>query len=90
MSDVFHIINEISRQPVENPAALVIHSGRVLGLANTGRREHHADREEEHNARQRAIAASTGIVLVTSRLSSEEASMRSIAGPERTGCTAAA
>jgi monovalent cation/hydrogen antiporter len=30
---------------------------RVLGLANAGRREHHADMEEEDNARQRAIAA---------------------------------
>jgi PAS domain S-box-containing protein len=31
---VFHIINEVSRKPVENPAALVIRSGRILGLAN--------------------------------------------------------
>jgi len=34
LSDVFHIINEVSRKPVENPAALVIRSGRILGLAN--------------------------------------------------------
>ena len=38
----------------------------------------------------RAMAASTGIVLVTSRLSSCEASIRSSAGPEKTPWTAAA
>jgi PAS domain S-box-containing protein len=32
--DVFHIVNETTRQPVENPAGLVIRSGHVVGLAN--------------------------------------------------------
>jgi PAS domain S-box-containing protein len=34
LADVFHIINEKSRQPVENPAALVIRLGNTVGLAN--------------------------------------------------------
>jgi PAS domain S-box-containing protein len=34
LSDVFHIVNETSRQPVENPAGVVIRSGRIVGLAN--------------------------------------------------------
>jgi PAS domain S-box-containing protein len=34
LSDVFHIVNETTRQRVENPAGLVIRSGHVLGLAN--------------------------------------------------------
>jgi PAS domain S-box-containing protein len=34
LADVFHIINETSRQRVENPAAKVIRHGRILGLAN--------------------------------------------------------
>ena len=34
LQDVFHIINEKSRQPVENPAMLVMKLGHVLGLAN--------------------------------------------------------
>jgi PAS domain S-box-containing protein len=34
LDEVFHIINETSRQPVKNPAGLVIRSGRILGLAN--------------------------------------------------------
>jgi PAS domain S-box-containing protein len=32
--DVFHIVNETTRQPVQNPAGLVIRSGHVVGLAN--------------------------------------------------------
>jgi len=32
--DVFHIVNETTRQPVANPAGLVIRSGHVVGLAN--------------------------------------------------------
>jgi PAS domain S-box-containing protein len=32
--DVFHIVNERTRRRVENPAGLVIRSGRILGLAN--------------------------------------------------------
>ena len=39
---------------------------------------------------QRAMAASTGMVLVTSRDSSLEPSIRSSAGPEKTPWTAAA
>jgi PAS domain S-box-containing protein len=31
---VFHIINEETRQPVEDPAAKVLQLGRVVGLAN--------------------------------------------------------
>jgi PAS domain S-box-containing protein len=31
---VFHIVNETTRQPVPNPAGLVIRSGNVVGLAN--------------------------------------------------------
>lgn len=34
LADVFDIINEKTRQPVENPAELVIRSGHVVGLAN--------------------------------------------------------
>lgn len=34
LADVFHIISESSRVPVENPAALVMRSGHVVGLAN--------------------------------------------------------
>jgi PAS domain S-box-containing protein len=32
--DVFHIVNEKTREPVENPAALVMRSGQIVGLAN--------------------------------------------------------
>jgi PAS domain S-box-containing protein len=32
--EVFHIVNEQTRQPVENPADLVMRSGHVVGLAN--------------------------------------------------------
>lgn len=32
--DVFHIVNETTRQPVQNPAGVVIRSGHVVGLAN--------------------------------------------------------
>ena len=32
--DVFHIVNETTRQPVQNPAGLVIRPGNVVGLAN--------------------------------------------------------
>jgi PAS domain S-box-containing protein len=34
LADVFRIVNETTRQPVDNPAGLVIRSGRILGLAN--------------------------------------------------------
>ncbi len=34
LADVFHIVNEATRQQVNNPAALVIRSGHILGLAN--------------------------------------------------------
>ncbi len=34
LSDVFHIINEDSRQPVENPALRVLREGVIVGLAN--------------------------------------------------------
>jgi PAS domain S-box-containing protein len=34
LADVFQIINETTRQPIENPAGLVIRSGHILGLAN--------------------------------------------------------
>src|SRR5262249_40359625 len=34
LAEVFQIINEKSRQTVENPAALVIRLGNVVGLAN--------------------------------------------------------
>ena len=34
LADVFHIINEKTRQPVDNPAALVMRTGHVVGLAN--------------------------------------------------------
>src|SRR5262249_9796986 len=34
LADVFHIVNEQTRKQVENPAGLVIRTGRVLGLAN--------------------------------------------------------
>jgi PAS domain S-box-containing protein len=34
LADVFHIVNETTRQAVENPAGLVIQSGHVVGLAN--------------------------------------------------------
>jgi PAS domain S-box-containing protein len=34
LADVFHIINETTRERVDNPAGVVIRSGHVLGLAN--------------------------------------------------------
>jgi PAS domain S-box-containing protein len=34
LSDVFHIVNEHSRLPVENPALRALHDGIVVGLAN--------------------------------------------------------
>jgi PAS domain S-box-containing protein len=34
LADVFQIVNEKTRQPVENPVALVMRSGEVVGLAN--------------------------------------------------------
>jgi PAS domain S-box-containing protein len=34
LDDVFKIVNEKTRQPVQNPAALVVRSGNVVGLAN--------------------------------------------------------
>src|SRR5688572_16787841 len=34
LADVFEIVNETTRQPVDNPAGLVIRTGRILGLAN--------------------------------------------------------
>jgi PAS domain-containing protein len=34
LGEVFEIVNEKTRQPVENPAALVIRSGHIVGLAN--------------------------------------------------------
>ena len=34
LADVFHILNEDTRQRVENPASVVIRSGRIVGLAN--------------------------------------------------------
>jgi PAS domain S-box-containing protein len=34
LADVFQIVNERTRQPVENPVALVMRSGEVVGLAN--------------------------------------------------------
>jgi PAS domain S-box-containing protein len=34
LGDVFKIVNETTRQPVDNPAGLVIRTGRILGLAN--------------------------------------------------------
>jgi PAS domain S-box-containing protein len=34
LAEVFHIVNETTRQRVENPAGIVIRSGRILGLAN--------------------------------------------------------
>ncbi len=34
LADVFQIVNETTRQPIENPAGLVIRSGHILGLAN--------------------------------------------------------
>jgi PAS domain S-box-containing protein len=34
LTDVFHIVNETTREPVDNPAGLVIRSGHILGLAN--------------------------------------------------------
>jgi len=34
LSDVFQIVNETSRQGIENPAGVVMRSGRIVGLAN--------------------------------------------------------
>ena len=34
LSDVFHIVNESTRQRAENPARVVLRSGRIVGLAN--------------------------------------------------------
>ncbi len=34
LSDVFHIVNEHSRQPVENPALRALQEGTIVGLAN--------------------------------------------------------
>jgi len=32
--DVFHIVNEKTRKPVDNPTAMVLRSGHIVGLAN--------------------------------------------------------
>jgi PAS domain S-box-containing protein len=34
LADVFHIVNEKTRQRIDNPAALVLRSGNIMGLAN--------------------------------------------------------
>jgi PAS domain S-box-containing protein len=34
LADVFHIVNETTRQRVDNPAGVVIRSGHIVGLAN--------------------------------------------------------
>ncbi len=34
LSEVFHIINELTRQPAEDPVALVLREGKIVGLAN--------------------------------------------------------
>jgi len=34
LQDVFHIVNEVTRQPVENPATRALREGVVVGLAN--------------------------------------------------------
>jgi PAS domain S-box-containing protein len=34
LADVFHIVNETTRQRVDNPAGLVLRSGQIVGLAN--------------------------------------------------------
>src|SRR5262245_40283428 len=34
LPDIFHIINEQSRQPVENPALRALREGTIVGLAN--------------------------------------------------------
>jgi PAS domain S-box-containing protein len=34
LADVFHIVNEKTRRAVDNPAALVMRSGHIVGLAN--------------------------------------------------------
>jgi PAS domain S-box-containing protein len=34
LADVFHIVNEKTRLPVDNPAVLVMRSGHIVGLAN--------------------------------------------------------
>ena len=34
LQDVFHIVNEVTRQPVENPALRALRDGIVVGLAN--------------------------------------------------------
>lgn len=34
VEEIFHIVNEETRQPVENPVARVLHEGIVVGLAN--------------------------------------------------------
>ncbi len=34
LSDVFHIVNEDTRQPVENPALRALKEGKIVGLAN--------------------------------------------------------
>jgi PAS domain S-box-containing protein len=34
LEDIFHIVNETTRERVENPAAVVMRSGQIVGLAN--------------------------------------------------------
>ncbi len=34
LPDVFHVVHDHTRQPVENPAPLALHEGRSVGLAN--------------------------------------------------------
>jgi PAS domain S-box-containing protein len=34
LADVFHIVNEDTREPVQNPAELVLRTGHTIGLAN--------------------------------------------------------
>ncbi len=70
LTDVFHIVNVTTRQPVENPVQLVIERGEVVGLANhsvllaQGGNEYHID--DSAAPIRNAVGAIVGVVLVFS------------------------
>ena len=84
LPEVFHIVNEHTRLPVENPVEKVIRTGTVVGLANhtmlLHRNGYEACIEDSAAPLRNAAGEISGIVLVfrdgTERRSSQKALMR--------------
>lgn len=86
LRDVFRIVNADSRQPVEDPVALVLAQGRVVGLANHtvliergGRERQIADSAAPIRDNAGALA---GVVLVFRDVTEEYAKDRALAESE--------